>query len=268
MKAPTAYFMFMDQHRAAVKAELVQSDPAAKIGVAQVAKALGAKWRALDEAGRQPYKTAALAKAQELQAAAAAASTVQAAHQDAAAGSQEAAEGSQPGSSQGLDAADGEHAEPASQPAAETAEGCDQEGTAASTGHLPLSLVKRIMCLDPDVSRVSAEGLKAVVAATEHFLQRLAGQAAEAATAAKRSTIKFSVRVSTVLPADIQKAVQADRRLVEMGFRDMLLADSVFADARATSNKENGGPQKAGKPDPLEKAAENTRNIKSFFAAA
>ena len=36
MKAPTAYFMFMDQHRAAVKAELVQSDPAAKIGVAQV----------------------------------------------------------------------------------------------------------------------------------------------------------------------------------------------------------------------------------------
>ncbi len=71
-----------------------------------------------------------------------------------------------------------------------------------------------------------------------------------------------------MLPADIQKAVQADRRLVEMGFRDMLLADSVFADARATSNKENGGPQKAGKPDPLEKAAENTRNIKSFFAAA
>lgn len=48
------------------------------------------------------------------------------------------------------------------------------------------------MCLDPDVSRVSAEGLKAVVAATEHFLQRLAVQAAEAATAAKRSTIKFS----------------------------------------------------------------------------
>ena len=48
------------------------------------------------------------------------------------------------------------------------------------------------MCLDPDVSRVSAEGLKAVVAATEHFLQRLVVQAAEAATAAKRSTIKFS----------------------------------------------------------------------------
>ena len=68
----------------------------------------------------------------------------------------------------------------------------DQEGTAAGTGHLPLSLVKRIMCLDPDVSRVSAEGLKAVVAATEHFLQRLAVQAAEAASAAKRSTIKFS----------------------------------------------------------------------------
>ena len=35
-KAPTAYFIFMDQHRAAVKAELVQADPAAKIGVAQV----------------------------------------------------------------------------------------------------------------------------------------------------------------------------------------------------------------------------------------
>ena len=74
-------------------------------------------------AGGHPYKTAARQNAQARQAAAAAASTVQAAHQDAAAGSQEAAEGSQPGSSQGLDAADGEHAEPASQPAAETAEG-------------------------------------------------------------------------------------------------------------------------------------------------
>ena len=31
-----------------------------------------------------------------------------------------------------------------------------------------------------------------MVAATEHFLQRLAVQAAEAASAAKRSTIKFS----------------------------------------------------------------------------
>ena len=70
-----------------------------------------------------------------------------------------------------------------------------------------------------------------------------------------------------MLPADIQKAAQADPRLVEMGFRDMLLADSVFTDARAASNKENG-LQKPGKPDPLEKAAENTRNIASFFAAA
>ena len=84
-KPPTAYFLFMDQHRAAAKAELVQADPAAKIGVAQVsilclkpssptfscngtiatrhawlqvAKALGAKWSALDEAGE--YLQAAL----------------------------------------------------------------------------------------------------------------------------------------------------------------------------------------------------------------
>ena len=82
-----------------------------------------------------------------------------------------------------------------------------------------------------------------------------------------QADLRHAVHAGTVLPADIQKAVQADRRLVEMGFRDMLLADSVFTDARAASNKENG-LQKPGKPDPLEKAAENTRNIASFFAAA
>ena len=84
-RGTTAYFIFMDQHRAAAKAELLQADPAAKIGMAQVsirclepsspnigrngttapryawlqvAKALGAKWKALDEAGE--YLQAAL----------------------------------------------------------------------------------------------------------------------------------------------------------------------------------------------------------------
>ena len=71
------------------------------------------------------------------------------------------------------------------------------------------------MCLDPDVGRVSAEGLKAVVAATEHFLQRLAVQAAQAASAAKRSTIKFSGWCSLV---DLTNAELGDSSFAQPPF--------------------------------------------------
>lgn len=43
---------------------------------------------------------------------------------------------------------------------------------------LPLTLVKRIMCLDPDVARVSGDGLKAVAKAAVLMLELLTEKAA------------------------------------------------------------------------------------------
>lgn len=41
---------------------------------------------------------------------------------------------------------------------------------------LPLSVVRRIMCLDEDVSRVSSDAVKAVAWGIQHFLELLAGR--------------------------------------------------------------------------------------------
>ena len=49
------------------------------------------------------------------------------------------------------------------------------EDAGAAGPPLPLSLVRRIMCLDEDVSRVSSDGVKAVAWGVQHFLELLAG---------------------------------------------------------------------------------------------
>ena len=69
-RAPTAYFTFVEEQRAAAKAELEAEG--AKAGVAQVAKLVGAKWAALSDEEKQEYKHRAAAKAQQLAGAAAA----------------------------------------------------------------------------------------------------------------------------------------------------------------------------------------------------
>lgn len=55
----------------------------------------------------------------------------------------------------------------------------------------PLSLVKRVMCLDPEVVRVSGDGLKAVAKAAELMLADIAAKACSAAQGQKRRTIKL-----------------------------------------------------------------------------
>ena len=56
-------------------------------------------------------------------------------------------------------------------------------GHAAHPFGFPLTLIKRVMCLDPDVSRVTADGLKAVAKAAELVLELLAEKAAAQARA-------------------------------------------------------------------------------------
>eukprot|EP00192_Tetraselmis_astigmatica_P021449 CAMPEP_0117649402 /NCGR_PEP_ID=MMETSP0804-20121206/952_1 /TAXON_ID=1074897 /ORGANISM="Tetraselmis astigmatica, Strain CCMP880" /LENGTH=301 /DNA_ID=CAMNT_0005455135 /DNA_START=57 /DNA_END=962 /DNA_ORIENTATION=+ len=74
-RGPTAYFIFMEEHRAALQQELkaTAGDKTETIGVAAVAKALGERWRNLSAEDKEKYSNAACEKTKELQEAAAAA---------------------------------------------------------------------------------------------------------------------------------------------------------------------------------------------------
>lgn len=119
---------------------------------------------------------------------------------------------------------------------------------------LPLTSIKRIMCTDEDVARVSGDAVKGMAKAAELFLELLASKASAHAKQHKRLTIKF---------CDMQQAVIADKRLTEMGLRDMFMTDALFADARTDGNA--SAPKKACKV-----AVDDTpgsRPITNFFRA-
>ncbi|KAL0039431.1 hypothetical protein WJX79_007991 [Trebouxia sp. C0005] len=82
---------------------------------------------------------------------------------------------------------------------------------------------------DEDVARVSGDCVKSMAKATEMFLELLASRGYAQAQRHKRSTIKF---------CDIHLASIADKRLVDMGLKDMFELEALFADARSDS-KEN-----------------------------
>lgn len=185
-RAKSAYFVFADDQRVVTKSELQAAASDGKVvSVAEVAKSLGNKWRELGEQGQQAYKDKAAALAVE------------------AAEDVEAAETSQ---------ADGQI--PDDQVA---------EQEEADVPGLPLTSVKRIMCLDEDVTRVSGESVRAVAKLTELFLELFGAKAFAKARQHKRATIKF---------CDTNQAVISDKRLVEMGLKDMFAGDAVFEDAR------------------------------------
>lgn len=185
----SAYFVFADDQRVVTKSELQAAASDGKaVSVAEVAKSLGNKWRELGEAGQQAYKEKAAALA------------AKAAQDEEAAGDSQA-EG---------------HA--ADEQAVDTIE--------ADVPGLPLTAVKRIMCLDEDVTRVSGDSVKAVAKLTELFLELFAAKAFAKARQHKRATIKF---------CDTSQAVISDRRLVEMGLKDMFAFDAAFEDARHDS---------------------------------
>ena len=55
----------------------------------------------------------------------------------------------------------------------------------------PLSLVKRVMCMDSEVARISRDGLQAVAKAAELLVADLAARSLLAAQGQKRRTIKL-----------------------------------------------------------------------------
>ena len=218
-RAPSAYFVFANDRRSEAKEGLLAAATDGKVpSVAEVAKYVGQKWRELGETGQQEYKDKAAANAAD---AAAAATDDAEAEQNSQAGGQ---------------------AEEANLDSAEVL-------------GLPLTSVKRIMCIDEDVARISGDGVKGMAKVAELFLELLASKANTQAKLHKRSTIKF---------CDMHHAVIADKRLVQMGLKDMFLTGTLFADAR--DGKENvSAPKKACKVSASD--TPGGRPITDFFKA-
>jgi len=64
-RAKNAYMYFLGEKRAEVRAALLAESDDGKVAVSEVAKKVGAMWKALDEAGKAPYiELAATAKAE------------------------------------------------------------------------------------------------------------------------------------------------------------------------------------------------------------
>lgn len=153
MKVKTAYFLFSDEHRSSAREELqaAADDGAAKVSVAEVAKALGQRWKALTDEQRAEYKSRceALNEAERQLAA-----------------DDEEAQGEQAGE---------HHA---------------KEATPLD-GLLPVASVRRIMMADKEVSRVSGDGAVALTAAVDLLMGMLAQKAAGNARASKRRTLQL-----------------------------------------------------------------------------
>ncbi|KIZ00326.1 hypothetical protein MNEG_7635 [Monoraphidium neglectum] len=237
-KGPTAYFLFTEEHRAAIQKELNeaaavavaaaaaaaaavtttatvgappspgQQDGAASssgapakpkaVSVAVVAKELGARWRALPEDEKARYKELAQQRASE---AAAVAADV----------------GGAPGDECREDAVHGGAA--ADQEAGEA----DEQPRQPS---FPLGVVKRIMAVDPDFKRATADAVWLISAAAEALLGLVAERAGKQALAKKRKTVKLE---------DLQHVIKYDRRLVVAGLREVAEDTAMFEAAAATA---------------------------------
>jgi hypothetical protein len=66
-RAPSAYFIFCDEHRAQLQLQLNEQKPdGTKVAVSAVAKELGQRWKQLSDEERARYKEQAAARAAEL----------------------------------------------------------------------------------------------------------------------------------------------------------------------------------------------------------
>ena len=148
----TAYFAFSAEHRANVRAEL-ERDAVGKVGVADVARALGAKWRALSDDEKKEWAT----RASEV--------------------SKRAAEGNPGGKG---DATTGGVAVKRARTDATTA-----------VSELPVSRVKKLVARDEDVSRLSRGAALALAAAVEHFVKLVVVGSQAMMRGAGRKTLRF-----------------------------------------------------------------------------
>ena len=97
-------------------------------------------------------------------------------------------------------------------------------GSAPPPFGLPTSLVKKIITMDSDVQRISADGVRSIAKATDLFLQLLAAKSFREAAQHKRKNLQFK---------DMEAVAARDRRMKEMGLPEFFASDACFAEVRA-----------------------------------
>lgn len=112
------------------------------------------------------------------------------------------------------------------------------EEKTASSG-FALSLVRRIMLLDPEVNRISSDAVRAIAKAAELMIEQLATKAHSVASSNKRSTVRFT---------DVDRAVRSDHRYVDMGLKECFATEDLFASARGQDTVAAKGTKKPSEP--------------------
>eukprot|EP00798_Chlamydomonas_sp_ICE-L_P029002 gene29002-32195_t len=112
---------------------------------------------------------------------------------------------------------------------------------------LAMSIVKRIVTSDEDVSRISADGLAMVAAAADQFLGLLALRGAQVAKSHKRKTIKLD---------DFVQVIKQDKRLYSIGLKDVVpLVEAQMEILKRTAEaKANAKPAKDNSPNKADDA--------------
>lgn len=122
---------------------------------------------------------------------------------------------------------------------------------------LPLSMVKKLACMDDEVKRVSGDAVRMIAEATGMFLGVLASKSLSHALSKKRKNFKFS---------DIQHVCRKDKRMMEMGLHVSFENEEPFAHFGVSGQalthhkeKDNDGDGSARKKNPP--------GIEKFFGA-
>ena len=122
---------------------------------------------------------------------------------------------------------------------------------------LPLSLVKRIICRDEEVKRVSGDAVRVIAEATGMFIGLLATKSLEYAKAQKRKNFKFS---------DIEAAARADSRMKEIGLPLSFDHEDVFVEMKKRRVDGSGGGGGGRKKKEVGGGAAQGKTLHSFFA--
>ncbi|EFJ41738.1 hypothetical protein VOLCADRAFT_98278 [Volvox carteri f. nagariensis] len=212
MAPPTAYMLFCNENREAVRQKLVAAGHQ-KVAITLVAKELGQVWKGLSEEEKAAYKTRAEEQQQQ----------------------EQVAEG------------DAQQGSPSGEQQQEVAG--DLKAAA-----LPSAWVRRVVGLDPEIQRCSADALLALSTAADVFLGAICAKATAAAAGAKRRTVRLD---------DIERCVRSDKRMTAVGLPAVLNMVSAAASNAAETKAVQLGNKKAR----LEGAAVNNNIMRAFGLA-
>ncbi|GFR40683.1 hypothetical protein Agub_g1274 [Astrephomene gubernaculifera] len=216
--APTAYMLFCNEHREAARQKLA-AEGHEKIPVTLVAKELGQLWKALSDEEKAKYKAQAEEQQQQQQ--------------------QQAGDGDE-------------------QQGQETGEGQQKPDVLndLKANTIPGAWVRRLVGVDPDIQRCSADAVLALSLAADVFLAAMCSKATAAAAGAKRRTVRLD---------DVERCVRGDKRLVSVGMTAVM---NMVAAAATGGEEGKGAAGPPGKKPKLDKPVAVNNSIQRAFGLA